>query len=954
MAATVGEVAADASREAQLRSVSHEDGPALVLAAPGSGKTTVVTQRFARLIREGVQPDQVLVLTFTRRAADEMLARVEQEVGSLPVANPPLTTYDAFAGRLARRFGWLNGLSPSLRIATDAEQWIELSSAMADVHHRAIYNPAEPNGMVGQVRGVITKAKQESVSPAAYQEWARRMLSQADPAEQPLFEQHEAVAQVYARLQERYAAKGIADHSDMVAVAMGLLEQQESVRQQFRDLQYLMVDEFQDTNRSQAQLISLLLGGRQNILVVADDDQAIYKFRGASRANITWFRETYPGHTEYRLLHNRRSTPEIINLAHAVIAPAEDREVKEMLPVRPPGELPVLYQSDTYRAEAAAVATRCNELVSSGSPPSDIAVLHRNREDMGPIIDALRALDIPYVVSGGRDFFRQPEIKGLMALLQAVNDLDDSQAVLKCTNFPGWRLSARSRVELSRAIDRTGLSLHQLLVDGQLAGVAQDDLGLAQAMAAELERLAVLAQTEDVREVVFAALESSRYVGITSLDRTIEQRQVAANINRFAELLEDFAEISTELSLQNFLAYLTLVREAGAEGIAPIADEVQGIQLLTMHGAKGLEWRHVILVALSDWKIPGRDRGSWLSLPEELVPETVQPGDAHLEEERRVFYVALTRAKDTLMLTHAWRYPKSFANEPVTSFLAEMGQTTLGRRVLPLSPTSVPRARRVADVIQQGVEVSYSGLSDYQTCPRRYEYRHVWRLPESPSAAAWFGQLVHQALRTAMDIRKAQKPVDSDRLAAIWDETWASSSGPKGRDANLAVEGRRMLLEYAQTSAWRDADPAENEFSFHVQLSSGAQLTGRLDRVDRPGAPRVIDYKTGVPPRELDRLQSDLQAQTYAAAVAGLFHVDEVSVEMHYLANGRVARAEFGKEQLARAHSRLYAITKELIEATADRNFPAKPSNWNCTRCPYWVICDEGRAVRANPDTNSS
>ena len=116
----------------------------------------------------------------------------------------------------------------------------------------------------------------------------------------------------------------------------------------------------------------------------------------------------------------------------------------------------------------------------------------------------------------------------------------------------------------------------------------------------------------------------------------------------------------------------------------------------------------------------------------------------------------------------------------------------------------------------------------------------------------------------------------------------------------------------------------------------------------------MIDYKTGVPPRELDRLQFDLQAQTYAAAVAGLFHVDEVSVEMHYLANGRVSRADFGKEQLAKAHSRLYAITKELIEATADRNFPAKPSNWNCTHCPYWVICDEGMAARADPDTTSN
>jgi superfamily I DNA/RNA helicase/RecB family exonuclease len=925
-----------------------------VLAAPGSGKTTVVTQRFARLIREGVEPDQVLVLTFTRRAAEEMLARVEQEVGSLPVANPPLTTYDAFAGRIARRFGWLNGHSPSLRIATDAEQWMELSAAMADVHHRAIYNAAEPNGMVGQVRGVIVKAKQESVSPAAYEEWARRMLSQADPADEPVFEQHEAVALVYARLQERYAAKGIADHSDMVAVAMELLERQDSVREQFRDLKYLMVDEFQDTNRGQAQLISLLLGGRKNLLVVADDDQAIYKFRGASRANIKWFREKYPGHVEYRLLHNRRSTPEIINLAHAVIAPAEDREVKEMLPVRPPGEQPVLFQADTYRAEAAAVAARCHDLVAAGSPPSDIAVLHRNREDMGPIIDALRALDIPYVVSGGRDFFRQPEIKGLMALLQAVNDLDDSQAVLKCTNFPGWKLSVRSRVELSRAIDSTGTSLHELLLDGQLAGLEENDLTVARTMAAELERLSVLAQTEDVREVVFAALESSRYLGITTLDRSIEQRQMAANINRFAELLEEFAAISNELSLKNFLDYLTLVREAGAEGIAPIADEVEGVQLLTMHGAKGLEWRHVILVALSDWKLPGRDRGSWLSLPEELVPETVQPGDAHLEEERRVFYVALTRAKDTLMLTHAWRYPKSFANEPVTSFLADLPQATLGRRVLPLSPTPVPRARRMADVMRQGVDVSYSGLSDYQTCPRRYEYRHVWHLPEAPSTATWFGQLIHQALRTAMDIRKGGKPVDRNRLVAIWHETWASSAGPKGRDANLADEGRRMLLEYAETAAWRDADPAENEFSFHVQLSSGAQLKGRLDRVDRPGAPRVIDYKTGVPPRELDRLQSDLQAQTYAAAVAGLFHVDEVSVEMHYLANGRVARAVFGKEHLARAHSRLYAITKELMEATADRNFPAKPSNWNCTHCPYWVICDEGRTARADPAKTSA
>ncbi|HZS14254.1 MAG TPA: ATP-dependent DNA helicase [Candidatus Dormibacteraeota bacterium] len=940
----------------QRAAVDHRDGPCLVLAGPGSGKTRVIVERFLALVEEGLHPERQLVLTYTVKAAAEMRDRAERVHGPFN-GDVPLTNFHSFARRVVREWGWLVGIPPTFRVPDQAEQWLHLDAVLAELRPRTLWNPLRPHDLIDDLLRLFGAAKQELVTPDQYAGWAAQaLLTCTDPAERSLLERHDECARVHAALQDRYRAHALLDHDDCILVCERLLREHAAVQRAVAaPLGQVMVDEYQDTNYAQARLVETLVESHRNVLVVADDDQAIYKFRGASLANLNRFRRMYADARTIVLGHNYRSTRQIVGTCRAVIdaAAAASRIPKELVASRGDGVQVELWEAPDERSEMLAVAAECRRLVESAevSRAADVAILFRQHGDMRSAMAAMQEVGVPYQVHGGRGYFQQPEIKDLLALLTAVQDPTDSQAMIRCLHLPSWRVSARGRVALVDACDHSALPLRTMLAEGVALDLDAGDLDAVRRCAADLEELSGQATHEDVRAIFHTALEMSDFLGMLDLAREVERMQAGANLGKFYELLETFADWSHDLRLPAALRYLAVLRDSGAaDEVAAIEPIEDGVLLMTCHAAKGLEWPVVFVPRCVESRWPGRGGfGTRLTLPNELVPEEPPPGDGVFDEERRLFYVAATRARDRLVFTRAGRYPRSFSDERLTPFLAAVADPEVQpvARAVQYAPVPPRRRRRPEGAaVPSRITCSVSDLRDFKACPRRFEYRHRYHMPVREDVRSWYGKLVHGVLEHAGTKRQAGEEVDGEVLAAMWRRTWDETPGPKGLHADLLEYGEEQLRRYATTPAWVDACITDVERRFTLSLDTTAELSGRFDRLDHGTPPTVVDYKTG-PPREEAALRSDLQVRAYAVALARRAEVDEVAVELHHLQTGEATRMVFGPRDLQRFTNHLSVSTAEMARAWREGDFRPRPSAWQCRRCDYRTVCDEGREAAA-------
>ena len=936
----------------QLLAVEHRDGPCLVLAGPGTGKTRVIVDRFVRLLNEGVGADEQLVLTYTRKAADEMRRRAEELTGGFS-AEPPLTTYHAFAFHLVRDWGWLAGVSPAFRVADAAERWLHVEAVLEELKPRALWNPLRPHDLMDPLLSVITFAKQELVTPARYEAWAADALSRChDEAERFVLQRHAEVASVYANLDDRYRRHAIFDHDDCILYAERLIREQPAVLRAVADrVRYVMVDEYQDTNYAQAKLVETLCNGRGNVLVVADDDQSIYKFRGASRANLDRFGRVYPDHRSITLTHNYRSTDEIVVTARHIIGGAapDTRIVKQLYAERGPGPLVEVWASPDERSEMVAVAEACRELILAGTRAADIAWLFRQHVHMEPAMHALRELGVPYQVAGGRGFFQEREVKDAFALLGAAADPGDDQAVLRCLHLPAWSVTPAARAALARLVrDREAPLTEVIAADASgLESVPEDDRGAVSRCVAGILELHALSQREDVRDLFYEALERSEFLGMLDEQRGAARLQMGANLNKLGELLESFADWSDDRRVSTALRYLTLLRDSRDASELPAIEPIEdGVVLLTAHSAKGLEWPVVFLSRCVGLAWAGRSRGPFdMPLPDELVPEPPPVGDAAVDEERRLFYVAATRARDRLVCTWARRYARQWSDQSLVPFLAAAVADGVEQRTVAAAPPAISRPARASGTpVRQRPTLAVSDLRAFKACPRRFEYRTIWRLPVRDTVQSWYGTLVHEVLRAAAVQRGAGVAVDGDAIAELWHETWDQTPGPKGQTAGLRALGEDQLRRYVESPAWRHAEIEAVEDSVTLP-ANGAEIVGRFDRIDRDGGVRtVVDYKTSRP-KTVDSLRRDLQVRAYAVALAQRTQSDEVAVELHYLQTGEVARVECDRAFLDKAWGQINATSKEIADAWRVGDFPPRPSSWQCPNCEYRTVCAEGRDV---------
>ena len=612
----------DALNEPQREAVLHVDGPLLILAGAGSGKTRVLTHRIAYLIEElGVNPWNILAITFTNKAAGEMRQRVDDLVG-FGSESIWVSTFHSMCVRILRRFIDRLGYDSSFTIYDTDDQKTLMKAVCKKIDIDTKHFKER------MLLSVISSAKNEMILPEEFELNAGGDFAQLK------------IAKVYREYEAQLKANNALDFDDLLVKTVQLLQTQPDVCENYQErFRYIMVDEYQDTNTVQFKLVSLLAGKYRNLCVVGDDDQSIYKFRGANIRNILDFEKEYPDAKVIKLEQNYRSTENILNAANGVISNNRGRKDKTLWTANGEGEKIGLRQFDTAYDEAEFIAEDIKREVQSGASYNDSAVLYRTNAQSRLLEEKFIAMNIPYKIVGGINFYARREIKDILAYLKTVDNGQDNLSVRRIINVPKRGIGLTTINRIQEAADARGISFYDaLLVPEMIPGVGRSSSKL-NSFAALVEYLKGQAEKESLTDLLNEILDMTGYTQNLEADDEIDAESRLQNIeellNKAAAYEEDCADRDEKATLSGFLEEVALVAD-----IDSLEEDQDYVVLMTLHSAKGLEFPHVYLAGMEDGLFP-----SYMTItgddPEEL------------EEERRLCYVGITRAEQKLTLTCA-------------------------------------------------------------------------------------------------------------------------------------------------------------------------------------------------------------------------------------------------------------------------------------------------------------
>jgi DNA helicase II / ATP-dependent DNA helicase PcrA len=622
---------------AQQEAIQCTDGPLLILAGAGSGKTRVLTHRIAYVLDRGIAPWRILAITFTNKAAQEMKERVLDLVG--PRAKDVwLSTFHAFCVRILRYDIEKLGYTKSFVIFDTSDQNTLIKNCLKEL------NLDEKNYPPQAVLASISGGKNRLLTPAEFRQEADGYFQQK-------------VAEIYALYQRRLRDNNAVDFDDLLVLAVKLLREHADVRGKYQEqFQYILVDEYQDTNHTQYKLIQLLAGKHRNICCVGDADQSIYKWRGADIGNILDFEEDYPQAKTILLEQNYRSTQNILDAANAVIQHNRSRKPKKLWTSNPAGELLTYYNAQDEGDEAYYAAKEMIRLEREGAfNYKDMAVLYRTNAQSRIFEENFMRLGIPYIIVGGTKFYERKEIKDMMAYLRVVANPADTVALLRIINVPRRGIGDTTIGKLMTFAQQWELPLFQVLqrID-EVPGLTARAINPLRDLAALLQRMITNRDQMVITELIERIQKETGYILQLEEERTIEAQGRIENLKELLSVSKNFTQNSEEKTLDAFLSQVALVSD-----LDTAKDLANAVTLMTLHSAKGLEFSVVFLTGMEEGVFPH----SRTLLAEDEI-----------EEERRLCYVGITRAEQQLYVTHAWRrtlFGNTQFNQP-SRFLREI------------------------------------------------------------------------------------------------------------------------------------------------------------------------------------------------------------------------------------------------------------------------------------------
>src|SRR6266699_485228 len=970
--------------DAQRRAITHGEGPLLVIAGAGTGKTRVITERIRHLLQsdESLSGENILALTFTKKAAGEMKARVVKATGERGKA-VTLATFHSFCETL------LKEVEPNRMALEQVDHWILLRRNMARLKLDKYRRLAEPGQFLSDFIQFFSRCQDELVSSEDYQryvdteaaklEYERALLDEdtfKERAEQVA--QQQEIARVYRASEELLCAKNTVALNELIAEAVVLLKKDADLRGKLQErYKHILVDEFQDTNIAQLELLDLLSAEPRNILVVGDNDQAIYRFRGASFGSFKLFLERFAGwkqgqdSTPFRLTltENYRSTPNILRVAMQVIAQnavSADFPKKVLSPNRPAGEKIRIVELATPQQESRWVAAELERIHGAGRRWKDFAVLYRQHAHRDDLVEELSRRKIPFVITK-LSILEHPVVKDVLAYLRLIAMPYDDIACARVLGAPGWHLVAADLVRLAERARKDKRSIYDILQ------LPQGQLAFDQSPAA----LGQLVEFVSSQRKTLKRSTARKILG--SLTEWLEIAQRAKEhdrkyVTRLAEFMKEWEPKSETRGLPEFIEYLDYYTQAG--GAVSLEEDPPGdaVQLMTVHGAKGLEFPQVFLLRVNNRAFPATERSRVFEFPVELMKEGGPAEQFHIQEERRLFYVALTRAEERLTITTVTekkgQVPVFIEDIVMDAAVKRQDVRRLMPKLPPVNENQAPEDyqedaqlfsavaepakifSRIADWAEEfhppsaePLTLSPSAVTGYRTCPQRYLFGYLWSLKEGPKATLSFGSIMHSTIKRFVgELRKGNK-LAFEELQRLFEMEWRSVGfEDEYQEAEYKKDGVQQLRAFY--TAVMEAPPRvlEQEKGFELPLENNVTIIGRMDQVNslarddgsavkKTKDVEIVDYKTGKPKKDADA-KKDLQLSLYALAAKEILEWNPVRLVFHYLQNNQIQVSTRDSKQLD-------AAQKMVQEAAADiraGEFPARPG-FVCRGCAYKPIC---------------
>jgi DNA helicase-2/ATP-dependent DNA helicase PcrA len=947
----------------QRKAVKHGRGPLLIIAGAGTGKTKVITHRIAYLIASKMaKPEEILAVTFTEKAANEMEERVDRLI-PYGYSFVDISTFNSFGEKVLRNYALDFGYPPDFELLDDIEQAIFFRENLFRLPLEYYRPLGSPTRYIQEMLDSIKKLKQEDISPREYLAYARKHKKRAaDDAAKELAIKHLEMSQVYEAYETLLKKDGKIDFEDQVRLVVELFRKRPSVLGEFQEkYKYILVDEFQDTNYIQFELLKLLAARHRNLTVVGDDDQSIFRFRGASLSNILNFQAVYPSARKIVLTRNYRSVQPILDSAYILIQQNNPNRLEFQAKVdkklvssfAEAGKSIHLLQFDTVSHEADRVAEIIRERWKDGAVLGEMAILVRRNADADPFLRALNMKQVPFRFSGSRGLYAQEEVKNIVSFIQALTDFEDGRSLFFLAHSEIYRLELYDLTVISNYAQRRNLSLHGVfrsLVEGSLSlEISPQAAERIKRIYEDLVHFVTLSNTQNAGQVVYAFLERTGYIKSLVEAENLEAELKIKNIRLFFEKIRDFSELVKDDSIQAFSRHLDLLQEVGDNPATAEAElEEEAVNVLTVHKAKGLEFDSVFLVSLIADRFPGRERREKIPVPDEILKENLPPEDSYLQEERRLFYVGMTRAKKSLYLTWSRDYGLKRLKKVSPFVLEALDVPQLPDEVLRTSAMEeirrygvgapedrIPTQFKVTDLLT----LSYFQVEDYLTCPLKYKFRHLLRVPVLPHHSLVFGRVLHNTIHSFLRKRMAGEKAGEKELLIDYESLWVNEGFLSREHEELRkTAGRLALVRFCRREETSGLSPAFLEKSFKWQQEQ-IKFIGRWDRIDiREGEAVIIDFKaTEVRnQKEADKRTADsLQMDLYALSFRKTQEIPLLETRLHFLESDLVGRARKGEKEMGRAWEKI----KEAEQGIRGRDFVAKPDFHSCYYCEYKTVC---------------
>jgi len=997
----------------QQKAVTHGEGPMLIVAGAGTGKTTVITERIAWLIEQRkAQADEILALTFTDKAAGEMEERVDK---LLPYGYVDLwvMTFHSFGERMLKNHALDIGVPDGFKLLNQTEQWMLVRENL-DKFNLNYYQPlGNPTKFIHALLKHFSRCKDEDIWPEDYLKYVEDLRINLDSMESTKgkalkhlnaestkafkhdinidsseIKRLEEIANAYHVYQQLLLDKEALDFGDLINYTLKLFKKRPQILQEYqKKFKYILVDEFQDTNFAQYELVKLLAGQQANLTVVGDDDQAIYKFRGASVSNILQFKDDYPKSVDIYLNKNYRSGQQILDLAYNFIQLNNPERLEVKLKgnnklskkltsqIKESGVIEHLHVADQDE-EVETVINKIIELKNKDvhSTWNDFAILIRANNQADGFLHGLGYAGVPFNFIASKGLYAKEVVRDILAYLKLLDNYHESMALWRILNLKQMAIQLEDLMDINRLAQRKAYSLYEAINQVSfLKNINIETKKKIEYVVKKIKEHSALAKEKNIKEVVLKFLDDFKYNEY--LLKNNDEKSFSY-LRQLIKKIDDYEQSSDEKTVSSFVQLVNLEIDSGEQGdlSKDIEDGPEAVKVMTIHAAKGLEFKYVVVVNLVDKRFPSIERREAIELPEALIKEIIPSGDIHLQEERRLFYVAITRAKQGLYFSTADNYGGK-TKKKLSRFLYETGLTETTNTKLQITNKIQNSKLKIQNIdvgrslkIEQNNEgikyqlprsFSFSQLKAFENCPYQYYLNFILKVPVRGKAVFSYGKTMHATLQKFMVLIKERGMVDQgelfdkritnnesriknkelpplEKLMELYQESWIDDwYDQKSDQEKYKKQGEKSLKEFHKQIAAKTPEVLELEKGFNFKIN-GYSLRGVIDRIDQgvAGKIEIIDYKTGGA-KTTKTVEKD-QLLIYQLAAREVFDKEVEKLTFYYLDNNSAVSFLGTEKELEKIKQKVI----DLIEAMKSFDFTATPSQHKCKYCDFRDICE--------------